>query len=676
MSHNSLLTDSALPLFADFQPAEVEPAIDLLLARCEAALERVTRPDMPADYERIVAVLAVPLEALSEAWGTVTHLKDMADTPALRQAVEAAQPRVAAFYARLASNERLFELHRRVEREASATLSAPQRKELADTLRDFRLSGAELPPAQKARFVEISQRLAELGRRFSQHVLDATDAYAYLATAEEVAGLPEHVQQRLAAAAAQAGHEGRFQIGLDAPTVGPILRHAHSRTLRARVHHANAVRASELDRVERDNGPLIAEIVALRQERAALLGLGSFAELSLASKMAESPQQVMAFLRDLARRARQGAEAELAELRRFAHERLGLASLEAWDLGYAAEALRQHSYAFSEDEVRQHLRLPDVMQGLMGLAEQLFGVRFSPAAEPAWHPDVTCWRVHRGAELLGTLFVDPFARKGKRGGAWLNGRRPRWRRPDGSVRTALGYLVTNFAPPSPGQPPLLRHDEVVTLFHEFGHALHFLLCEVDVLGVSGFSGVEWDAVELPSQLMENFAWQWALLQRISTDPVSGRHLPRELFDKMVAARRFQAALDLLRQIELALFDLRLHAEAGHAPHALALMAEVRAEVAVVQPPAYNRFPHSFNHVFAGGYAAGYYSYLWAEVLSADAWEAFAEAGITDASTGRRYLEAILARGGSRSMRENFEAFRGRPPAIDALLRQRGLAAAD
>ncbi|GAP36351.1 M3 family metallopeptidase [Piscinibacter sakaiensis] len=656
------------------EPTEVRPAIEALIGRAEAALAEATRDTMAADAKRLAAVLDMPVEALGEAWGAVMHLHAVSDTPALREAVRRTQPLVTSFYARLASDERLYALLARIEREGSASLGAAGRRALSNSLRSFRLAGAELAAADKARFVLLQQRLGELSREFSNHELDATDAFVHWATADDLEGVPPDALARMKAAARDAGRPDMFKVTLQQPCLVPVLQYARNRGLREALYRANVTRASESGPAQRDNGPVIAEIMALRQERAALLGMASHAEVSLETKMAESPAEVAAFLRDLSRRSRGRALAELDELSAWARDHLALERLEPWDLAYATEALRQARYRYSDQDVQRHFRLDEVMAGLFDLARCLFDVSFHVESTPAWHPDVRSYRVERHGELLGRFFLDPYARVGKRAGAWMNGAQPRWRRPDGSLRTALAYLVTNFAAPADATPARLRHADVVTLFHEFGHGLHFLLCEEDTLGVSGLSGVEWDAVELPSQLMENFAWQWPVLEQITRDPETGEHLPRALFDQMIAARNFQGGLGLLRQVELALFDLRLHAEPSRAGQAQAVLDEVRTEVAVVRSPAFNRFQNTFSHVFAGGYAAGYYSYLWAEVLASDAWDVFEQAGGVDATVGRRYLDSILARGGSRPMAESFEAFRGRRPTVDALLRQRGLLA--
>lgn len=460
------------------------------------------------------------------------------------------------------------------------------------------------------------------------------------------------------------------------PCYGPVMQFAHNRGLRQTLYRAQMTRASEFGPPERDNTPLIAEMLALRQERSALLSYPSYADVSLVPKMASSPQQVQEFLRDIAKRARRQAEQELDRLKGFARDELGLFDLQVWDIGYASERLRQTRYAFSDEDVKRYFRLDKVLDGLFSIAKKLFDVVIVAESHSVWHSDVTAYRVERGGALLGRFFLDPYARAAKRGGAWMNGARSRWRKPDGSLRTALAYLVTNFAAPVGAKPALMSHMEVVTLFHEFGHALHFLLSMVEVPGVAGISGVEWDAVELPSQLMENFAWEWEILQRISAHEETGESLPRSLYDKMLAARNFLSGMQLLRQVEMALFDMRIHAEPASATSVQAVLDDVRREISIMPPPEYNRFQNGFAHIFAGGYAAGYYSYLWAEVLAADAWSVFEKAGPLNTETGRRYLAAILERGGSRPMSENFVDFVGRPPSVTALLRQRGIACED
>jgi len=445
------------------------------------------------------------------------------------------------------------------------------------------------------------------------------------------------------------------------------------------MYRAYATRASEFGPAERDNTALMQEIVALRQEEAQLLGYANFAEVSLVPKMAQSPQQVMDFLRDLARRARPYAEKDMAELREFARTECGLNDLQAWDVAFVSEKLKEARYAFSDQEVKQYFTEPTVLKGLFGLIEKLFDVTIQPDTAPVWHETVRFFRIERAGKLVGQFYLDPYARPGKRPGAWMDDVRGRWKRPDNQLtQTPVAHLVCNYARGVGDKPALLTHDDVTTLFHEFGHGLHHMLTQVDDIGVAGISGVEWDAVELPSQFMENFCWEWDVVQQLTSHVDSGAHLPRALFDKMVAAKNFQSGMQTLRQIEFSLFDMRLHAEPGAQADVQNVIDEVRREVAVNIPPAFNRFQHSFSHIFAGGYAAGYYSYKWAEVLSADAYAAFEEAatpqsGVLNPEVGRRYREAILEAGGSRSAMDNFKAFRGREPQIDALLRHQGMA---
>ena len=673
LENNPLLSVEELPQFDAIKPADIAPAITHLIAHCEAALERSTHPDTPDDYDALAAILDLPLQALNDAFGVVAHLRSVADTPELRVALAETQPRVTALYSRIGADDKLYARYQRIAAESGARLSAPQRKALGNSLLKFRLSGAELLPEQKPRFAAIQQRAAELSRGFSERLLDATDAFVYWATAEELAGVPTDVLTSLSHAAKAAGREGQYKLSLQLPVVGTVMQYAHKRELREILYRAQATRASEFGPPELDNTALIAEMLALRHESAGMLGHAHHAEVSLIAKMADSPAQVLDFLRDLAQRSRPQATRDLEELRAFARDQLGLTRLESWDVGYASENLRQSRYAFSEQEVKQHFSLSKVLPGLFSIAQDLFEITIVEEQQPAWHPSVKAYRVERAGELLGRFYLDPYSRPGKRSGAWTDDARPRWRKPGGELRTAMAFLVTNFAAPVGEYPALMSHQEVVTLFHEFGHGLHFLLSQVDVLGVSGISGVEWDAVELPSQLMENFAWEWSILQRISAHAETGAPLPRALFNKMVAARNFQSGMQLLRQIEFSLFDMRIHAEPQRSGEAQAVMDEVRAETSLMPPPDYNRSQNCFTHIFASDYSAGFYGYLWAELLSADAWSVFERAGALDVKTGHRYRESILERGGSQPMSENFEAFVGRAPQIDALLRRRGVA---
>jgi oligopeptidase A len=687
---NPLLADTGLPAFDQIRPDDVEPALDELLKNADAALESAVGADVPADYDALSAVLDVPSERLKSAWGAIGHLNAVADTPELRAAYNAALPKVTELFTRHAADERLYAKYKAVATAANAAgLSAPRRQALSNAMRDFALSGAELQGAAKERFQQLQEEQAELAQKFSEHVLDATDGFAYYASEAELAGVPEDVKQAARAAAQAEGREGH-KLTLHFPSYFPVLQYAENRALREQLYRAHVTRASEFGKPELDNSGIMRELLTLRQEEARLLGYANYAEVSLVPKMANSPKQVMDFLRDLARRARPYAERDLQELREFARDQLGLADLQAWDLAFASEKLKEARYAFSDQEVKQYFTEPKVLEGLFRIIETLFEVSIQPDSAPVWHPSVRFFRIERAApgaeggtsQLVGQFYLDPYARNGKRPGAWMDDVRGRWARPEGSLQTPVAHLVCNFAPPldvdGKARPALLTHDEVTTLFHEFGHGLHHMLTQVNDIGVAGISGVEWDAVELPSQFMENFCWEWDVVKRLTAHVDSGQPLPRELFDRMLAAKNFQSGLQTLRQVEFALFDMRLHAEPGTEDRVQQVLDDVRREVSVMTPPAFNRFQNSFSHIFAGGYSAGYYSYKWAEVLSADAWSAFEETAqhegsVLNVETGRRYREAVLESGGSRPAMESFKAFRGREPTIDALLRHQGMA---
>jgi len=667
---NPLLQVDGSPEFHSIASAHIEPAIDILLADCHAALEEAAGPAVPAEFDAIASVLDTCVERLGAAWGVVSHLHGVADTPELRVAHKQALPKVTAFFTALSGEPRLYRKYKTIA--AGARLPAPRARAVANTVRDAVLSGAELDGTTKERFSAIQQRTAELSQRFATHVLDATDRYAYWVSEEELSGVPADVVASARAAAEAEGRAG-FKIGLQFSTYSAVLRHAQNRALRATLYRAYFTRASEQGSADLDNTPVMRELIALRQERACLLGYANHAQVSLVSKMAGTPARVTGFLMSLTVRARAQAQREAEALKQFARTELGIAELEAWDVSYASEQLRQKDYAFSQQDVKQYFTVDRVLEGLFKLVNTLFGIDIVEHHAPVWHDSVRVYRILRDGVVLGQFYLDLYSRPGKRGGAWVNGAQSRWRRPGGSVRTAQSYVVCNFAPPDANGIARLGHEDLVTLFHEFGHNLHFLLSTIEDLGVSGFGGVEWDAVELPSQLMENFCWQWDVLEPLSGHAATGAPLPRALFDKMLAAKNFQGGLQILRQVEFALFDMRLHAEPGSEADICRLVDEVRASVAVLPVPAFNRFSHSFSHIFSGGYAAGYYSYLWAEVLSSDAWSAFEDAGVLEPAAWDRYRESILEVGGSRPMSQSFEAFRGRPPTVDALLRHRGLA---
>ena len=672
LADNPLLQTGGLPAFSAIQPQHVGPAVDQLLADASAALERAVSDEVPATYEAMSAVLDVATERLGTAWGAVSHLNHVVDTPALRAAYTENLPKISEFYTRLGADERLYAKYKAIANAPeAAALSAPRRKALANSMRDFVLSGAELQGEAKARFAKIQERLSELSQQYREHVLDATDAFSYYASDTEMAGVPEDVREAARSAAQADGQEG-YKITLQFPSYYPVMQYASDRSLREKIYTAYVTRASELGPPERDNTAVMTELLQLRQEEAQLLGYGSYADVSLVPKMAESPAQVKDFLADLARRARPYAERDLAELREFAAAELGLADLKPWDTAFASERLKQARYAFSDNEVKQYFTEPRVLEGLFRIIETVFEVKISPDTAPVWHPTVRFFKVERDGALLAQFYLDPYARQGKQGGAWMDDVRVRWARPEGGLQTPVAHLVCNFPSPQGGKPALLTHDDVITLFHEFGHGLHLMLTQVADIGVSGLSGVEWDAVELPSQFMENFTWEWEVLQQLTAHVDTGEPLPRALFDKMIAAKNFQSGMATLRQIEFALFDMRLHHEPAAAQQIQQVLNEVRREVAVLEATPFNRSQHTFSHIFAGGYAAGYYSYKWAEVLSADAWSAFEETGPLNVDTGRRLRREVLEVGGSRPAMDSFKAFRGREPSIDALMRHQGM----
>ncbi|MGE0874679.1 MAG: M3 family metallopeptidase [Burkholderiales bacterium] len=679
---NPLLDFTDLPRFGDLRAEHVTPAIDQLLAEARDVVAQVTRPDTADAWDAFVVPLEDASERLGRAWNQVSHLHAVMDAPALRAAYNENLPRVTQFWTELGQNEHLFRKYRALrDGPAFSALSAARQRIVDNALRDFHLGGADLPAAQKPRYAKIHEELAALAAKFSENVLDATNAFSVrIEDPARVKGLPADALAAAREAAEKDGAPG-WKFTLHAPSYFPVMQYAEDRALREEMYRASATRASEFGRPEWDNTALIARILELRREEAALLGYANFAERSLVPKMADTPAQVLEFLEDLARRARPYAERDHAQLVEFARDELGLEQLEAWDVAFASERLRERRYAFSNNEVKQYLPEDAVLGGLFGLVEKLYAVRIVPAEAPVWHEDVRFYEVRStSGELTGRFYLDLYARETKRGGAWMDEAVSRRRR-GGSVQTPLVYLNCNFSRPVAGRPAVFDHDEVMTLFHETGHGLHSLLTRQDELGVSGLAGVEWDAVELPSQFMENFCWEWEVLEPMTRHVDTGERMPKRLFDKMLAAKNFQAGLAMLRQLEFSIFDMRLHHDFDPAAgkRVLELLAEVRKKVAVMVPPDYNRFPNSFSHIFGGGYAAGYYSYKWAEVLSADAYSAFEEqrdkGGILDAATGARFRDEVLAVGGSRPAAESFRAFRGRDPSVDALLRHSGMISA-
>ncbi len=677
---NPLLDFSGLPRFAEIQTEHIAPAVDELLARNRALTEKLLADATPPTWENFVQPFEDAHEHLSRAWGQVGHLNMVMNSPELREVYNANLPKVTQYYAELSQNLALFQKYKAIRNSANyAALNVAQKKIIENELRDFRLGGAELPEDKKARFMAIQEELSALTSKFSDNLLDATNAYTCLIEDEkDLSGIPADERQVAAEAAQEAGKQG-WLFTLKAPSYGPVMQFADNRALRERMYRAYTTRASEQlaedSKIDWDNTPLMTQILKLRTDEAQMLGFANFAELSLASKMADTPQQVAEFLLELAQRAKHFAENDLNELRAFAAAEMKLHDLQSWDVGYVSEKLREQRYAFSEQEVKQYFPEDAVLSGLFGLVEKLFGLSIKPATAPLWHEAVRFFDIRdsKGA-LIGQFYLDLYARASKRGGAWMDDAITRRRTAKG-IQTPVAYLNCNFAAPVGGKPALFTHDEVITLFHEFGHGLHHLLTEVEELGVSGINGVEWDAVELPSQFMENFCWEWDVLQGMTRHAESNEKLPRALYDKMIAAKNFQSGLQMLRQIEFSLFDLRLHSDYdAHGTQTVQqLLDGVRKEVAVLIPPAFNRFQNSFSHIFAGGYAAGYYSYKWAEVLSADAYSLFEENGVLDVATGSHFRQEILAVGGSRNAMDSFVAFRGREPKIDALLRHNGLA---
>lgn len=681
---NPLLDFSDLPKFAAILPEHVTPAMDTLLEMNRAVIQQLEKNTEPVSWENFVAPLENATEQLGRAWGIIGHLNAVVDTPELRAAYNENQQKITEFWTELGQNLALFDKYKALHANASfASLPQARKTIITNAIRDFRLSGAELDEDKKQRYAAIQEKTAALSTKFSENVLDATNDYSLIVeNLDELAGLPEDVLQAAKSAAEKDGKSG-YKFTLHFPSYFPILQYADNRALRETIYRANATKASELGaKLEWDNTAIINELLALRKEEAVLLGYKNFAEVSLVAKMADTPVQVSQFLLDLANRAKPFGEIDLAELRIYAEEKLGIPDLQSWDSTYASEKLREHRYAFSEQEVKQYFPEHKVIDGLFRVIKSLFAIEIQPDSAETWHPDVNFYRLEKDGKLIGQFYLDLYARDGKRGGAWMDDVRGR-RMTDKGIQTPVAYLTCNFNEPvtvdGVTKPATFTHDEVITLFHEFGHGLHHLLTKVEDLSVSGISGVEWDAVELPSQFMENFCWEWDVLQGMTAHAETGVPLPRKLFDKMISAKNFQSGLQTLRQVEFSLFDINLHDDThpGGANQVQDILNTVREQVSVFTPPEFNRFQHSFSHIFAGGYAAGYFSYKWAEVLSADAYAAFEEAGKLEGSTlsrntGLKFQMEVLEVGGSRPAIDSFRAFRGRDPAIDALLRHSGM----
>ncbi|MDO4640617.1 MAG: M3 family metallopeptidase [Neisseria sp.] len=676
MKNDILLNLADEPRFNEIETADIKPAMQKAMEEAKKAIAEI-KAQSETTWLNTVERLTDITEKVGRIWGVVSHLNSVVDTPELRAEYNALMPEVTAFFTEIGQDIELYTRFKAIKASPEFDkLDAARKTKLEHDLRDFVLSGAELPPTEQVRFAELQTESAQLAAQFSQNVLDATDAFSiYLDDDSRLTGIPEDAKALFAADAQSEGKQG-YKIGLQMPHYLAVMQYADDRELRAEMYRAYTTRASEFGKPEWDNTGNITRRLEIAQEEAKLLGFANYAQLSLYTKMAESPEQVIEFLRDLSKRAKPFAEKDLAEVQSFAKENLGISEPQAWDLPYASEKLREAKYAFSVTEVKKYFPAGKVLSGLFSQIKRLYGVNLIAKTVPVWHPDVCYFELEKGGSIIGGVYMDLYAREGKRGGAWMNDYRGRRRflseNKAGQIQNPVAYLVCNFTPPVNGKEAHLTHDEILTLFHETGHGLHHLLTRIDELGVSGINGVEWDAVELPSQFMENFVWEYDVLSEMSEHEETGQPLPRELFDKMVAAKNFQRGMFIVRQMEFGLFDMLIYGETDPAKQAdwAQTLKKVRQEVAVVHPPEFNRFANSFGHIFAGGYSAGYYSYAWAEVLSADAYAAFEESDDIKA-TGARFWNEILAMGGSRSAMDSFKAFRGREPKIDALLRHSG-----
>ncbi len=683
MSENPLLIAIDQPMdYAAIEPAHLRDAIPALISRAREAVDTIAANAAAPSWETLIDPLLDATQVLSRAWSVAAHLNAVVNTPELRAAFNECLPLMTEYGTWISLHEGLYAQYRRFQAEpAFEALDAVRQRIITLALRDFRLGGADLKGEARQRYRDLCDEQAQASQKFSENVLDSVDQWSlFIDDPERLAGIPQAVLDAARDAAAQEGREG-WTLNLKMPCYLPVMQYAHDASLRETLYRAHATLASELGADGLDNSRLIEQLLALRAEEAGLMGFDTFAGLRLETRMADTAAQVEAFLRALAERARPYAEHDLDALRAHAAEQLGLDTLAPWDLAYASEHLRQQRYDYSEEEVRQYFAEHQVLDGLFHVVEQLYDIHFTPVPASTWHPDVQCLAVHDAqGRLCGHLYLDLHARQGKQGGAWVNSERDRRRSPDGTLLTPIVTLTCNFTPARDGKPSLLTHDEVITLFHESGHALHALLSAVDDPDAGAFAAVEWDAIELPSQFMENFCWEWPVIQTMGRHVDTGEVLPRSLFDRLLAARNFQSGMQMLRQVEFALFDMRIHQQAGLSiADVMRILQAVREEVAVVFPPEWHRFPHQFSHLFAGGYGAGYYSYKWAEVLSADAYAAFEESAdgeqhTLNRQTGLRFLAEILAVGGTRPAADSFRAFRGRDPDINALLRHSGLSA--
>ncbi|CAA9891956.1 oligopeptidase A [Candidatus Methylobacter favarea] len=678
--NNPLLLNSALPLFSKIKPEHIELAIDQLLQEARAVVKQHLEATQNYTWENLIEPLETVEDKLNKAWSPVSHMNAVVNSDELREAYNACLPKLSEYSTEMGQNEALFNAYLTLAKsDQFSSLDTAQQKIIQNALRDFRLSGIDLDNEKKQRYKEISQELSRLASSYEENVMDATNAWSKLITDEqELAGLPPSALAQ-ARQSAESQNENGWMITLQFPSYIAVMTYADNRELRRELYEAFSTRAS--DRGPHagrwDNTEIMEKTLALRHEKARLLGFNNYAELSLATKMAETTDDVTRFLEGLADRSWRQARKDLAELREFASKQYGIADLQSWDMAYTSEKMRQHFYQLSQEEVKAYFPITRVLPGLFAVVEKLYGLKISELTGfDSWHPDVRFFQIHdKNDQLRGQFYTDLYARPKKRGGAWMDDCVGRKKTKD-SIQIPVAYLTCNFTPPSGDDPALLTHDEVITLFHEFGHGLHHMLTQVNYLGVSGISGVEWDAVELPSQFMENWCWEKEALALISGHYQTGEKLPEALLNKMLAAKNFQAGMIMVRQLEFSLFDFRIHRDYNpdKGGRIYEILEQVRAQVAVVKPPKFNRFAHSFSHIFAGGYAAGYYSYKWAEVLSSDAFSLFEENGIFDPETGHAFLTHILEQGGSQEAMQLFKNFRGREPEIDALLRHTGIAA--
>ncbi|EGW23591.1 oligopeptidase A [Methylobacter tundripaludum] len=694
--NNPLLANATLPMFSQIKPEHIVPAIDQLLAEARSSVEQHLQTTQHYTWKNLIEPLEDVDDKLNKAWSPISHMNSVVNSDELRDAYNACLPKLSAYSTEMGQNEALFKAYRFIaDSDEFATLDTAQQKIIRNALRDFKLSGIDLDNEKKQRYKDISQELSALASNYEENLLDSTNAWSKLIRDEQdLAGLPESAlaQAKQTAddckdaggrathgAVAGSHNEDGWMITLQFPSYISVMTYADNRELRREHYEAFATRASDQGphAEQWDNSENMEKILALRHEKARLLGFNNYAELSLATKMAEKPDDVTHFLEDLADRSWRHARKDLAELREFAKQHYGINDLQSWDMTYYSEKMRQHFYQLSQEEVKTYFPITRVLPGLFAIVEKLYGLQITEISDfDSWHPDVRFFQIHdQTDQLRGQFYLDLYARAKKRGGAWMDDCVSR-KRFDDTIQIPVAYLTCNFTPPTGDTPALLTHDEVTTLFHEFGHGLHHMLTQVDHLGVSGINGVEWDAVELPSQFMENWCWEKEALALMSGHYQTDEKLPDALFDKMIAAKNFQAGMIMVRQLEFSLFDFRIHRDYDpeKGGRIYEILEQVREQVAVVRPPKFNRFAHSFSHIFAGGYGAGYYSYKWAEVLSSDAFSLFEEKGIFDQETGKAFLTNILEKGGSQIAMELFINFRGRKPTIDALLRHNGIAA--